>query len=61
MIFNGALADAQIRGDVLAGMPGENEIENLPPTRRQAIKMRGGDHSPFRRWTGTRSIAQAHT
>jgi hypothetical protein len=46
MILDGALANAQIRGDVFTGMTGENEIENLPLTRCQAIEMRGPDHAP---------------
>jgi hypothetical protein len=46
MILDGALANAQIRGDVFAGMTGKDESQNLPLTRRQSIEMRGGGHAP---------------
>ena len=42
MVLNRSLADAQMRGDVLAGMAGKHEAQNLPLTRRQTIEMGGG-------------------
>jgi hypothetical protein len=44
MVLHRSLADAQIRGDVLAGMAGKHEAKNLPLTGRQAIEM-GGSNS----------------
>ena len=35
MVVDRALADAEIGGDVLAGMAGEDEVQDLPLTRRQ--------------------------
>jgi hypothetical protein len=35
MIIHRALADAEISGDVLAGMPGEHEVQDLALTRSQ--------------------------
>ena len=36
MILDGALADAEIRGDILAGVAGENQFHDLALSRRQA-------------------------
>ena len=36
MVLDRALADAEIRGDVLAGMPGEHHVHDLALPRRQA-------------------------
>ena len=47
MVLHRSLADAQIRGDVLAGMAGKHEAQNLPLTGRQAIEMGGGVHTPL--------------
>jgi hypothetical protein len=35
MIVDRALADAQVCGDVFAGMTGKDEVQDLPLTRRQ--------------------------
>jgi hypothetical protein len=36
MVFHGALADAKIRGDVLAGVAGENQLHDLTLPRCEA-------------------------
>jgi hypothetical protein len=56
MILHCPLAYAKICGDVLAGMPREHEIQDLPLTRRQAIEMRGGGHASFWRRPGLRVL-----
>ena len=58
MVLHHMLADAQIRGDVLAGMAGEHELQNLPLTRRQTNKMRGGGHAPLLLWRGLRGMLE---
>ena len=39
MVFDRSLADAEIGGDILAGMTGENAVHHLALTRRQPGKM----------------------
>ena len=39
MVLDGALADAEIRRDVLAGVAGEHHLHHLDLTRRETLEM----------------------
>ena len=48
MVFNGALTDAEIRGDILARMPRKHEVHDLMLARREAGNMLRGSLLPSR-------------
>ena len=60
MVLHRSLTDPQMRSDVLAGMPGEHESENLSLTRGQTLEMRGGSHAPRLLWRRLQGFAPAH-
>ena len=52
MVLDGALADAQIRRNVLAGTPGEHHLHHLDLTRRETLEMSGGRLSSLQEFAG---------
>ena len=58
MVLHRALADAKIRGDVLAGMPREHEIQDLPLTHRQTSEPLGGPGALRGRWAVLPALRQ---
>ena len=56
MILHGALAYAEVRRNILAGMPSQNQIENLPLAHRQILQMSGCSRAPILRSCGFGSL-----